>query len=246
MKPISEYFFYKLFTQYNEVCHRIDNIKDDSEFLAIVSELKANLATSFKQHKVRVSSAEWNYFDLYLKFSDKFWAKLRENLPALAEYKKHFEATTTKIDTLQQNLYTQKNSLRLDMWAHTNSIPVELFIANEIAPLTHWFVQRYGGHIEIGEEEAIEWAKHLFNIGFKTGIKRFIPDKSSPVARFSYMVFANVKPELSDLLLACWSIDTINESLPLIYPVKKYDDTTELAQHPNAVWFDDYSLDSDR
>lgn len=242
MKQIEDYFFYKLFAQYSATCKRIENIKQDAEFLAIIAQIKTDLAAIFKKHKINVGKTEWNYFDANLMFSPKFWGKISKNTIMLEDYNHIFTSSVEKVDSFKQNLLDIKNNLRLDMWAHSNTIPVELFIGGDLVPV-YYFIRSLGDN---REDEAIEIAQHLWHIGFnKVEIRKCSPrpaNKYKP--EYSFMIFANVKPEYSTLLLNAWPIGGINETPHWLYPMIPSNDMAQLAELPYTV-FDDYLIEGE-
>lgn len=245
MKPIEEYFFYTLHNKYNAVCQSIYNLRNDKDFLDIVSQLKVDLKQIFKKHKFRISPKEWSYFDENLSFTKNFWDKFILNDSARQEYDDCFSTTITKIDDLKQLLWDSKNKLRLDMWAHINTIPVDLFRSDKLEPIYYFVRTSYG---KTYQDEAIDLAQNLFRLNFACVITKCLGTHSNNYKpEYSYMVWANVKPEYAELLLNAWPMWSIDNEVPhWLYPMSVNQELLqEYANLPN-IEFDDYSAEGER
>lgn len=242
---LEDHYFYNLYQQYIDVNNKLSNLITKENLGDIFTALKSELATVFKQYKVRVSPKQWAYFDENMRFAHEFWQdKISINNELANAVNNCFKNAQIAIDALRDELHKQKISLRQDMWANCCSIPVELFIGDSVAPVYYWQKSNYGGHIDTKEEDAIELAQHLWSIGFKVELYRSVLNKGNNYQPpFTFILFANIKPELVGLLLACWpECDGECADTPFWYPLQPLSSLTDIAKL-DMVKFDDYSLE---
>jgi hypothetical protein len=129
------------------------------------------------------------------------------------------------------------------MWAHINSIPVELFRSDKLEPIYYFTRTSYG---KTYQDEAIGLAQNLFGLNFACVITKCLGTHSNNYKpEYTYMVWANVKPEYAELLLNAWPMWSDNEVPHWLYPMAVNQETLQEYAKLPSIEFDDYSVESE-